>query len=340
MDKKYTVFVSSTYEDLKEERQEVMQALLEIDCIPCGMELFPASDDEQFEFIKRVIDDCDYYILILAGRYGSTNKEGIGYTELEYRYALEKNIPILSFVHADVSLIPNGRCEQNKVARKKLEEFRKLAEKKLCKKWKSGEELSGIVSRSMINFIKMCPATGWVRMKQVSYEETLYKMTQLYEENRKLKNNFEHKEMEDSAYAQGDEQTKIIFRVYRKGFSDIPLNKFEVQMSWDDIFRMIGPVLIEGESRYAVEKKLEEFGKTYLVDRIGINDEAKSFFEENYLEVFDDSVDDILVQFMALGYIEVHHHNSEMDVQHDSTFVLSDSGQKKLFKLAARRKVV
>lgn len=34
MNKKYTVFVSSTYEDLKEECQEVIQALLEMDCIP------------------------------------------------------------------------------------------------------------------------------------------------------------------------------------------------------------------------------------------------------------------------------------------------------------------
>ena len=31
MTKKYTVFVSSTYQDLIEERQEVMQALLEMD---------------------------------------------------------------------------------------------------------------------------------------------------------------------------------------------------------------------------------------------------------------------------------------------------------------------
>ena len=41
MDVRYQVFVSSTYEDLKEERAEVMQALLELDCIPAGMELFP-----------------------------------------------------------------------------------------------------------------------------------------------------------------------------------------------------------------------------------------------------------------------------------------------------------
>ncbi len=48
MEKKYQVFVSSTYKDLSEERQEVMQALLELDCIPVGMELFPAADDDQW----------------------------------------------------------------------------------------------------------------------------------------------------------------------------------------------------------------------------------------------------------------------------------------------------
>lgn len=47
MEKKYQVFVSSTYVDLREERQQVIQALLELDCIPSGMELFPAADEDQ-----------------------------------------------------------------------------------------------------------------------------------------------------------------------------------------------------------------------------------------------------------------------------------------------------
>src|SRR5262245_66397627 len=84
MEKRYQVFVSSTYADLKEERQRVLQALMELDCIPAGMELFPAADQEQFEFIKRVIDDCDYYLLIVGGRYGSVTPQGISYTEQEY----------------------------------------------------------------------------------------------------------------------------------------------------------------------------------------------------------------------------------------------------------------
>ena len=86
MDKRYQVFVSSTYVDLQEERQSVLQTLMEMDCIPAGMELFPAADEEQWEFIKRIIDDCDYYLLIIGGRYGSVEYDGICYTVKEFDY--------------------------------------------------------------------------------------------------------------------------------------------------------------------------------------------------------------------------------------------------------------
>ena len=75
MEKRYQVFISSTFQDLQNARQEVSQALLRADCFPAGMELFPAADEEQFEFIKTVIDQSDYYILISVERYGSIHLE-------------------------------------------------------------------------------------------------------------------------------------------------------------------------------------------------------------------------------------------------------------------------
>ena len=90
MDTRYQVFVSSTFADLEEERKNVIQTLMEMNCIPAGMEFFPAIDEEQFEFIKRVIDDSDYYIVIIGGKYGSLTTEGISYTEKEYDYAVKK----------------------------------------------------------------------------------------------------------------------------------------------------------------------------------------------------------------------------------------------------------
>ena len=59
MNKRYQVFISSTYADLKDERSKVIQTIMELDCIPAGMELFPAIDNEHFDFIKKSIDDCD-----------------------------------------------------------------------------------------------------------------------------------------------------------------------------------------------------------------------------------------------------------------------------------------
>jgi Domain of unknown function (DUF4062) len=95
---RYQIFVSSTYEDLREERQQATQAILESSCFPSGMEFFPASDDTQWELIKRIIEESDYYIIIVAGRYGSLGPEGTSYTEMEYDYAVQKGIPVLGFV--------------------------------------------------------------------------------------------------------------------------------------------------------------------------------------------------------------------------------------------------
>jgi hypothetical protein len=98
MDKKYQVFVSSTYEDLQEERKAVMEALLQMNCFPVGMEYFNAADDSQWDVITSLIDECDYYVLIVAGRYGSIDEaSGISYTQKEYEYAVKKNVPVISF---------------------------------------------------------------------------------------------------------------------------------------------------------------------------------------------------------------------------------------------------
>ncbi|MDU6727172.1 MAG: DUF4062 domain-containing protein, partial [Bradyrhizobium sp.] len=74
--KLFHVFISSTYADLQEERQRISEALSKAGHVPEGMELFPASSQKQFDFIKRIIDRCDYYVIVLAGRYGSTLPDG------------------------------------------------------------------------------------------------------------------------------------------------------------------------------------------------------------------------------------------------------------------------
>ena len=139
MEQRYQVFVGSTFRDLEAERQEVLHALLELDCIPSGMELFPAANETQWNLIKRVIDACNYYVLILGGRYGSIGPDGIGYTEMEYRYALKTSKPVVAFLHRNPGKIIADNSETSAEGKQNLHAFRELVEKKLCKHWESAQ---------------------------------------------------------------------------------------------------------------------------------------------------------------------------------------------------------
>ncbi len=187
MNKRYQVFVSSTYADLREERSRVIQTLMEMDCIPSGMELFPAADEDQFEFIKKVIDDCDYYLLIIGGRYGSTTSEGISYTEKEYQYAISKGLKVIALLHQDPDSIPVGKTDKDAELAKRLAEFReKVQEGRLVKYWRTAEELPGIVSLSLSKTIKTYPAAGWVRGNVTASAEVLEEINELRKKNAEL----------------------------------------------------------------------------------------------------------------------------------------------------------
>src|SRR5207253_1332631 len=168
----YQVFVSSTFADLKDERRAVIQALMEMDCIPAGMELFPAADEEQWAFIRKVIDDCDYYLVVVGGRYGTLTAEGISYTEKEYDYACAKGIKVIAFLHERPDEIPVGRSDIDPSIREKLGAFReKLSTGRLVKFWRSPEQLPGLVALSLAKTIKAYPAVGWVRASNASSPE-------------------------------------------------------------------------------------------------------------------------------------------------------------------------
>lgn len=164
MDKRYQVFISSTYEDLKRERRAAIEAIVDLGCFPAGMESFPASSQSQFEYITRVIDKSDYYILILAGKYGSLYDKSISYTEKEYNYAKEKGIPILAFVKKDIENLPESKKEISLKKRKMLESFKdSILNNKLVGMWNNAEELKRLIIQSLNKEFNDNPRTGWIR---------------------------------------------------------------------------------------------------------------------------------------------------------------------------------
>src|ERR1700729_2007372 len=166
---RYQVFVSSTFVDLKTEREKVLQAILEQRAFPAGMELFPSADEEQFEFIKREIDSSDYYILIIAGRYGSVAEDGISFTEKEYDYAVSKGKPVLSFLHHDIQKLIGEKLEPSDDGKSKLDAFRAKAQKsRLVSHYQNPDDLKSKVLTSLSGQFNLKPMRGWVRSGQVS----------------------------------------------------------------------------------------------------------------------------------------------------------------------------
>jgi len=187
---RHQVFISSTYIDLKNERSAVVEAVLKMGNIPVGMELFVAASEAQFEYIKRVIDDSDYYVLIIGNRYGSVAADGISYTEKEFDYAVEKGIPILAFVHSNPDGFTVDKSDSSTKLKKALATFRaKVMNERMVSHfdWDSPDKLAGAVVLALLNAVKIHPRVGWKRVSAYDDMELLEQINTLRIESDKLK---------------------------------------------------------------------------------------------------------------------------------------------------------
>ena len=196
MEKKYQIFISSTYEDLKDERDQAIKAVLEMGHIPVGMEMFSAADEEQWQLIARQIESSDYYIIILAHRYGSETPEGISYTEKEYDYAKSCGIPVLGFIINKGANWPANYVDKETNKKKKNELLKSKVKSKLVNFWETKEDLHGKISISLVKSMTTNPRVGWSRSDELNSINATREIIRLSEENsilrkenEKLKNN-------------------------------------------------------------------------------------------------------------------------------------------------------
>jgi uncharacterized protein DUF4062 len=305
MDKRYQVFVSSTYADLKEERRKVIQTVIEMDCIPAGMELFPAADEEQFQFIKRVIDDCDYYLLIIGGRYGTTTAEGISYTEKEYDYAVSRGLKVIALIHENPDGIPFGKSEKDPVLRERLQRFRdKASTNRLVKFWKSAEELPGLVALSLANTIKMFPAVGWVRANKTASEDVLTEINDLRKKNDQLQTAVAEltptPKIENLAAL--EDKMELRGKYYRNSYSSWRF--FEATLTWSEIFASIAPYLIRFPN--------DEFVKSTLSLAVFARSGHSGDGEQPTLN--DQQFRTVAVQLQGLGLVKLRYTESTTGV--------------------------
>jgi LuxR family glucitol operon transcriptional activator len=95
----FRVFVSSTYDDLRDHRLEVFNSLSRLDLKPVGMEYFGAEPAKPKQVCDSEIEDCDLFVGIYAHRYGFVPEgDEKSITEQEFDLAQELGKPCFCYL--------------------------------------------------------------------------------------------------------------------------------------------------------------------------------------------------------------------------------------------------
>ena len=319
----------------------MMHALLELDCMPSGMELFPAANDSQWTLIKKVIEYSDYYILVLGGRYGSIGPEGISYTEMEYRHALSLNKPTIAFLHREPGKISADKTEATEEGKKKLTAFRNYVEKKMCKHWSSPQDLGSVVSRSLVQLTKSTPAIGWVRADEIADRDATLELLKLRKKVEELETQIARTRTTapegTQDLAQGTELHSVRYS-FKSRDKDFKATKWtgSSNLSWNQLFATVAPLMIHECTEYpirsAINALLGETAPEHLKKDTRLKEQTLSEFE-----IKEEDFQTLKIQMRALGLITKNEKpRSVKDT--DTYWTLTPYGDQMMTRLRAIRR--
>jgi hypothetical protein len=166
--RKYQIFISSTFTDLQLERQAAVEGVLLAGHIPAGMELFSAGSESQLEVIREWIHESDIFMLILGNRYGSIEpKSQLSYTELEYDHAMSLGKPLFALVLSDKAIGAKLEADpDSNVEKANVDKHAKFKEKVLSRISAFVEDEKDIkinTMKSIQSIANKYRPMGWVR---------------------------------------------------------------------------------------------------------------------------------------------------------------------------------
>lgn len=356
-EKRFQVFVSSTYLDLIEARQAVVSTLLGVDAFPAGMELFPAADDDAWTLIEQVIADSDYYLLIIGGKYGSVEPTlEISYTEREYDAAVAMKKPVMAFLHGQPGKLLAEQTEDSDERRALLAAFRAKVEKaKHVKYWTSPEDLAGKVALTWNSFRKRYPAVGWIRADQASSQEQLAALARTQKELDALKVQLELIRTQAPPGTEGLAQGSQSFTLpvychgewWATGYRRSKTGKWtSTVITWDRVFGYLGLRMMQE----ATSEQLDEDLKDLL--RVDFPTEVRAAFYREVRRVAteaevedvkrrfdgvlfrDEDFQTLLLQLVALGLIQRSQRNRSVK-DTANYWTLTPFGHTRLIQLRA-----
>lgn len=187
-----SVFISSTFIDLKNERRLVASTLEKSGVHVNALDVKPASTNTSKVEIINGIRQSDFLILIIGNRYGTinpsfTSSTEISITEWEYRLARKSGKPVIA-IFKEVKEI-SSTDNSDPTTKQKLENFKNIIHKHHNPRYfESDAELCNIIKKSLV-------ATYWSSIKKLnaSIKDQASEIEQLRTELENLKRNNQRK---------------------------------------------------------------------------------------------------------------------------------------------------
>ena len=102
MKERLTVFLCSTYEDLTDERDKILQAIRKLQLQYDSMEFFGARSHQPIETCLREVRHSDFLVVVVGHRYGTLVPEReISFSEAEYMEGYKIGKPCLVYIRSD-----------------------------------------------------------------------------------------------------------------------------------------------------------------------------------------------------------------------------------------------
>jgi hypothetical protein len=266
---------------------------------------------------------------------------------MEYEYAAESGKPVIAFLHKDPGSLPANQTESDPDARERLEEFRRVTERKMVKYWSTPTDLGSVVSRSVIKLIKTHPAIGWVRGDQLAAESATAEMLELRKKIEKLEAELAEARasrpegIED--LAQENDPVKITVEaayVKRGTFRPVKTLTTRHSTTWNRLFDQVAPMMINEAKETFIRQTVASYANAET--RHVFVREGQAQFGDEYvisaIDVADKDFDTLKVQFLALGLV-AQSHKKTRSVKDSSTYwTLTPAGEELLLRMRAVKK--
>ena len=186
MHTKYLFYISSTLDDVKGERKELVRIISELGSIPVVMDAFDITREEDRRIIRKVIEECDYFINLTAYK-GGVMVDTDSSLELEYSYAVKAGKPVLALLIGEKARWKESKKENTEAAAKALEVFKKKLRTHKHETWINQSDLRHKALELITREMNLNPGRGWVPSTEAIDPCVANELSRLIRENDVLK---------------------------------------------------------------------------------------------------------------------------------------------------------